>query len=167
MRSQRRKKERAVQAFGGCCQRCGYDKCLDALEFHHLDASTKAQSPSYVVMRWSWERAKVELEKCVLLCANCHREAEHKVIPPEELILPRRPWVTKTCYHCGTSFDTKDVEQKYCSASCVWIGRRKTERPSKDDLVKLLTEHSCAKIGRMFGVSDNAVRKWAKRYHIV
>lgn len=167
MKTQRRKKDRAVQAFGGCCQQCGYNRCLDALEFHHLDATSKTASPSYVIMRWSWERAKEELDKCVLLCANCHREAEHKVIAVENLAIYRIPWITKSCKNCGTQFDTKHEGKKYCCVSCAWIGDRKVNRPSKDELINLMAEHSWTSIGRMYAVSDNAVRKWAKRYRIL
>ena len=69
---QRRKKEKAVAFFGGKCTKCGYDKCLDALDFHHV--GDKMESASYVIMRWSWERAKQELNKCILVCCRCHRE---------------------------------------------------------------------------------------------
>jgi len=71
-KTQRTKKVKAIEYYGGKCVKCGYDRCPDALEFHHQ--SDKIESASYVVMRWSWEKAKVELDKCLLLCANCHRE---------------------------------------------------------------------------------------------
>lgn len=76
MTTQRRKRAKAIEHFGGKCTRCGYSRCIDALEFHHLDENEKEQEASYIIRRWAWERAKLELEKCVLLCANCHRE-EH------------------------------------------------------------------------------------------
>lgn len=70
-------KERAVQEFGGQCVRCGYDKCIAALEFHHTDPIQK--DPDFRKMRnWSFERNRAEFEKCELLCANCHREVHYK-----------------------------------------------------------------------------------------
>lgn len=74
----RRKKIRqmAVEYKGGSCEKCGYDRCLEALEFHHLDSSQKDFSISSKGYTRSWERVKAELDKCVMLCANCHRE-EH------------------------------------------------------------------------------------------
>jgi len=58
---------------GGKCQKCGYDKCIGALEFHHIDPSNKKYS--WDKMRGiSKESLKNELDKCILLCANCHRE---------------------------------------------------------------------------------------------
>lgn len=67
-----RLKELSVEYKGGKCQRCGYDKCLAALEFHHsqgdkLFGLAKGHTRS-------WERVKAELDKCECLCANCHRE---------------------------------------------------------------------------------------------
>jgi hypothetical protein len=66
-------KKKAVDYKGGCCNICGYDKCLAALEFHHIDPTTKEKS-CYNLMLMSWDRVKNEIDKCVLLCSNCHRE---------------------------------------------------------------------------------------------
>ena len=53
------------------CKRCGYDKCLVAMDFHHLDPKKKELNISGCN---SWKKLKIESEKCILLCANCHRE---------------------------------------------------------------------------------------------
>lgn len=66
-------KVKAVAYKGGKCERCGYDKCLRALTFHHTDPSTKMFSVSGSHCR-SWESVKTELDKCSILCANCHNE---------------------------------------------------------------------------------------------
>jgi 5-methylcytosine-specific restriction endonuclease McrA len=73
----RREKVRrmTVSYKGGCCQACGYDRCIEALEFHHLDPKQKDFGISYKGYTRSWEKVKEEVDKCVLLCANCHREA--------------------------------------------------------------------------------------------
>ncbi|MCL0047860.1 hypothetical protein M1N13_02730 [Dehalococcoidia bacterium] len=63
----------AIQRLGGKCFQCGYDRCGKALEFHHLDSS-KDFGISEKGHARSWERVKAELERCVLLCASCHRE---------------------------------------------------------------------------------------------
>lgn len=65
-------KERAVAFLGGKCLICGYDKCPTAFDFHHLDSSTKDFTISD---KATWDASfEAELRKCVLLCANCHRE---------------------------------------------------------------------------------------------
>ena len=75
VRRRRRKVRRmAVQYKGGQCSRCGYDKCVEALEFHHLDSSRKDFGISEKGYTRSWARVREELEKCILVCANCHRE---------------------------------------------------------------------------------------------
>jgi predicted HNH restriction endonuclease len=64
--------ERAINHLGGKCRICGYDKCVVALEFHHTSPQGKDFSISSGLT--SWARVLPELEKCVLLCSNCHRE---------------------------------------------------------------------------------------------
>lgn len=64
-----------IKEMGGACLLCGYNKCQRALEFHHLDPNIKEFTMSTNTCR-SMIRAKKEAEKCVVLCANCHREVE-------------------------------------------------------------------------------------------
>ena len=72
----RRRKVRlmAIEYRGGRCSRCGYDRCVEALEFHHLNSAQKDFGISEKGYTRSWERVRAEIEKCVLVCANCHRE---------------------------------------------------------------------------------------------
>jgi predicted HNH restriction endonuclease len=74
--NKRRKKIRlmAIESAGGKCRLCGYQECPEALEFHHLDDTGKDFSISDKGHSRSWARVKAEIAKCVLLCANCHRE---------------------------------------------------------------------------------------------
>lgn len=67
-----KRKRDAVRELGGKCSKCGYNKCIGALDFHHTDPSTKES----VLGKLNSKRFYVELKKCILLCANCHRE-EH------------------------------------------------------------------------------------------
>ncbi|GAX39860.1 hypothetical protein NIES4075_08200 [Tolypothrix sp. NIES-4075] len=84
----RRFKEKCVAHKGGKCSRCGYNRCIDALEFHHINPLEK-DLPLSAGKVYSFEKAKAELDKCILVCANCHREihAEMRLIlaMPEEL----------------------------------------------------------------------------------
>jgi len=59
---------------GGKCQFCGYSKYIGALDFHHIDPKTKKFSLSMDQMYRSWELTLKELDKCVIVCSNCHRE---------------------------------------------------------------------------------------------
>ncbi|MBF0618729.1 MAG: hypothetical protein HQL19_01020 [Candidatus Omnitrophica bacterium] len=74
----KRVREMAVAYKGGRCESCGYDRCMDALEFHHVDPAQKDFNVSSRGYSRSWERVKVELGKCMILCANCHRELHAK-----------------------------------------------------------------------------------------
>lgn len=68
---------RLTEIFGNLqCTVCKYDRNLAALEFHHVDHKTKDVSLSRLQTA-SFERLKQEAEKCVVLCANCHREVHY------------------------------------------------------------------------------------------
>lgn len=71
------RKTQAVKYLGGKCKECGYNKCIQALDIHHVDSSKKDISFKYK-RSWGWERLKKELKGCILLCANCHRELHSK-----------------------------------------------------------------------------------------
>jgi len=65
-------KQQAIDYLGGKCSNCGYNKCNSALEFHHIDPTQKDKD--YSNYKTSFDKLKPELDKCVLLCSNCHRE---------------------------------------------------------------------------------------------
>lgn len=71
---QRKLKQEAIDYKGGSCQICGYNRCNGALEFHHLDPNEKDFSISELKKTNMNEKIKLELDKCILVCANCHRE---------------------------------------------------------------------------------------------
>jgi len=78
-------KNRSIEYKGGKCERCEYSKCVEALEFHHMDPNEKDFGLSAKGITHSWDKIKDELDKCILLCANCHRE-EHFL---SKFIIPR------------------------------------------------------------------------------
>jgi len=76
---QRKFKTQCVEYKGGKCIKCGYNKYIGALDFHHLDPSQKDFTIAATKL-WKLNDLVIkELDKCVLLCSNCHRE-EHNVI---------------------------------------------------------------------------------------
>jgi 5-methylcytosine-specific restriction endonuclease McrA len=76
----RKIKELSIEYKGGKCQTCGYNKCAAALELHHLDAKEKSFGVAEKGYTRSWEKVKAELDKCILLCANCHREVSAGIL---------------------------------------------------------------------------------------
>jgi len=87
--ARRRKKIRiqAIEYLGSKCIFCGYHRCNSALDFHHLDESHKKFGHSQDGLTRSWEKTKRELEKCILVCANCHREIHAGLLQPSAEML--------------------------------------------------------------------------------
>jgi len=71
-------KLKAIEYKGGKCQICGYNKCTRSLQFHHLDPNKKDFGISGGTK--SFEKLKPELDKCILVCANCHGEIHDGLI---------------------------------------------------------------------------------------
>lgn len=69
-------KLRAIEYKGGRCERCGYNTCAAALDFHHTEQDSKEFSISGSYNR-GWEAIRKELDKCQMVCANCHREIHY------------------------------------------------------------------------------------------
>ncbi|MDO8303923.1 MAG: HNH endonuclease signature motif containing protein [Sedimentisphaerales bacterium] len=68
-------KKKAVDYKGGRCMVCGYDKCLAALDFHHVNPKEKeGYGTGALKQHWTFEKNKSEIDKCVLVCVRCHRE---------------------------------------------------------------------------------------------
>lgn len=70
------KKKKFIKYKGGKCLICEYNSFYGALEFHHLDPKEKEFDWKKLRL-FSEKRIKKELDKCILLCSNCHRELEH------------------------------------------------------------------------------------------
>jgi predicted HNH restriction endonuclease len=81
-------KIRAIQIMGAKCRICDYDKHQGVLDFHHVDPQLKSFGISSGGFSRSWASIQKEIQKCVLVCANCHREIElglHSVAELERL----------------------------------------------------------------------------------
>lgn len=75
-------KHKLIMYKGGKCEICGYDKCEGALQFHHLNPQEKEFTISQVNLNeseFSFENLLKEVDKCQLLCANCHAEQHYKI----------------------------------------------------------------------------------------
>lgn len=70
-------KRKAIEYLGGKCLNCGYDKDMAALDFHHLDPNKKEYEMSRLMQK-PWNTIIKELDKCIILCSNCHRDTHHK-----------------------------------------------------------------------------------------
>lgn len=76
---QRKFKAKCIEYKGGKCEICGYNKFQGALEFHHRDPTQKDFQLSKA-KSWTFnERVKNELDKCQILCSNCHKELHNEL----------------------------------------------------------------------------------------
>jgi len=72
-----RKKQELVEYKGGCCEVCGYNKSIQVLQFHHIDPNEKDFNISG--RSYSFERLKKEVDKCIMVCSNCHIEIHEEL----------------------------------------------------------------------------------------
>lgn len=167
------RKQRAVNYKGSKCIICGYNKCLMALQFHHVNPRDKSFGISS--SNWKkWETIKKELDKCVLLCANCHVEVEYgdtelgdveiKQSLSEDYIKPKEvncSMCGKACWKYSKSFICAECKRHMPKPEC-----RKVEWPTKEELIKQVWEKSFTKLAKDYGVSDKTISKWCDFYNI-
>jgi len=149
------KKYKFVKDLGGKCCKCGYDKNLAALDFHHIDSKEKDKNFALII-RESWEKAEAELKKCILVCRNCHAEIHFPDLSDYDLI----PGVCETCGK--TTYGTR-----FCSANCANISRSKIQNKiTKEKLQEKIDSMSFTAIGKEYGVSDVAIHKLVKKWNL-
>ena len=164
-------KTRMVEAMGGKCACCGYDKCERALAFHHIEPEHKDLSFSNIRSSpKSWDKIVKELKKCIPVCHNCHSEIHEGVleIPKnfpkfDKNYLKYKDTTNKTpCVVCGKLKPERNIT---CSKACANKNRRKVDWDSVD-LLKLKEKYSFCEIADMLGVSDSAVSKRFKKLNV-
>ena len=168
------RKEKMLAYKGGKCEKCGYNKCSRALSFHHINPNEKDFNISGSHSR-KWTVLKKELDKCILLCHNCHSE-EHFNRELEDNVKIKNRWKfysktkTKTplpnikCGNCGLEFKPKSYKTKFCSLSC--SSKNQSKSPGKKELEDVIWKLPTTQIAKKYNVSDKAVEKWAKYYGI-
>lgn len=153
------------------CAVCGWNE--STLDTHHI--------------KHVKDGGKDCVSNLICLCPNCHRcihtipnwktddelyELSLKDLDWVFYYNPKKRWkqtkniYSMSCNVCKKDFQTKTRSQKYCSHDCSNHAARKVKRPDKDTLDKMIKKHTMVYIGRKYGVSDNAVRKWANQYGI-
>jgi hypothetical protein len=129
---------------------------------------------------WRWKRMGLildhingvrddnRLENLQIVCPNCAATLDTHCGRRN-----RDPLAPQNCLRCGTSFTPRFRGQQYCSRHCGsrWDrtgvprpGARKVERPPLEQLLAEIDEHGYLRVGRRYGVSDNAIRKWVRDY---
>lgn len=77
--------EKLKTLFGDSCCSCGYNKCWQALDFHHVIAETKLFPLTTRELQFKWDRILNEAKKCILVCCRCHREIHCGLISDEKV----------------------------------------------------------------------------------
>lgn len=126
---------------------------------HHLDGNKANNRFANLLVLSRSSHAKLHqwLDSGAYRCESSIRKGMNsgkaKVIEP------------KYCENCGSSL--QDKQKRFCSVTCKGVITRKIQRPSKLELEELLKDFSMVSLGKRFGVSDNAIRKWAKQYELL
>lgn len=132
-----RAKERALKYKGCKCQICGYDECTEALEFHHLNPQQKQMNFNTAIMgKYKWDTIKQELDKCILVCSNCHRELH---------------------YHEG-------LEEKYEKIINEQKQQKKLHKPETYELFIKELNKDYENMSKKYNVSINTLKRWENSY---
>ena len=143
---------------GNKCQCCGYNKYAGALEFHHINPNEKDFGISTKGYTRSWENNKKELDKCVLVCSNCHREIHGGIIPCPTEIIKDDEAVLKLNQIFKKS--TKNIKKDIIEVN-------KVTKPDKETLINNFKEYKTfTALGRLYGFSDNAFRKLFSKFNL-
>jgi hypothetical protein len=167
-----------------------------AYDFHHRDPGQKdfgisGKTKSFEALKAEVDKCDLLCRRCH---AEVHHELNEKKrqeqgLPPYLTKISQclhcnknfvhRKWkqkfCTKECYYkvhkikclvCNKTIIKPQDDQKYCSHDCMHYGRRKVERPTKEKLTELLKNSNTNAVGKIFGVSHGAVKKWCKSYGI-
>lgn len=163
-----RAKAYLIKYKGGKCEICGYDKDVPRVyHFHHRNPAEKDFSISQSSL--SFDKLKLEVDKCDLLCANCHAEVHWKIDEKKRaarLLVKAKRLAPIICKHCNKKFKPTFGGQKFCTAECYHKNKRLLEWPNQKELEGLLWQLPASTLARCFGVSSKAIEKWAKSYKI-
>jgi hypothetical protein len=141
------------------CELCGQDE------------NWRGRSMSLVLDHINGTPDDNRLENLRIVCPNCAATLDTRCGRKN-----RREPILRNCRRCGREFASKYPRQHYCSHSCGcrWDraalrgiskpGLRKVERPPYEQLLAEVVATSYVAVGRKYGVSDNAVRKWVRFY---
>ena len=172
------------------CEKCGcthWEGKQLALQLHHINGddtdnrlenlqilcpNCHSQTDNYcgrnavrntTVKRYYCKACYKEIEKTPSgLCDECYNKLVENKLDLSNAPKEIRVRSYSTCVDCGKRIDSHSTRCDECSNKL----KRKVERPSKEELSQLITESNFTAIGRTYGVSDNAVRKWCRYYDL-
>jgi hypothetical protein len=138
------------------CEMCGQDE------------QWRGRRMSLILDHINGEGDDHRLENLRVLCPNCAATLDTHCGKKNRIDRSPRP-----CDHCGVAFTPKYAAQRFCSRACSWRWPRpanenrhlrRVERPPYDELLREVAALGWSAVGRKYGVSDNAIRKWVRHY---
>lgn len=127
------------------CEHCGISEWNGkpiSLQLHHKDGDHSNQL----------------LENLEILCPNCHSQTKNFAGKSRKKRQIRR------CIDCGKPIDRRALRCRACKNK--FLSSREVKQITREDLKSLIRTTPFTKIGEMYGVSDNAVRKWCRKYNL-
>lgn len=163
-----------IKKLGSKCSNCGYDKNYAALQFHHLDPKIKERGLDLRKLSNSnIKKILLEIDKCILLCSNCHFEVHNprfqkellenftKNIEQEQAEKKKLRELKNHCLVCNKVISTKSAKFcRECSHSS------KIEWPSKEELKNLVWIYPMSVLSKDLKVSDRSIAKRCKKFNI-
>ena len=121
---------------------------------HHLDCNKKNNDPSNLV---------VLVDKSSHMKLHCWIDSgcgvHHSYVPKESTFFGKGKPKCLMCDNIVT-----DNDNVFCSTVCYYKSKTHDEKPDKESLIKLIESMGYVQVGRLYKISDNAVRKWVKGY---
>lgn len=157
---------------GNKCEICGYNKNIAALDFHHLNPKNKSiQLDSRHLSNTSTEKISEEFKKCIVVCANCHRELHNaqldknnisnllEEIKSKHASVFEKKKKMSICEQCGKEFEYSKGK-KYCSKECRDIAQGRDKYPTYEEIIKKYNEFkSWEKVADFYGVTRKILKR--------
>lgn len=176
------KKVEAIEYLGGKCLDCGlklFGDNYSIFDFHHRDPSEKSMEWRKMERSNDWELVKSELDKCDLLCSNCHRMRHTRMLEPISFVMDLmkkkkesqklRVFEYKKCVYCDEDMLSK-YNKKFCSKEC-HIKHRQEHVGKMAGCNPLVIEHEINTHGksyvkRKYGVDHKTLKRWLLRNNL-
>ena len=157
-----------IEAKGGKCEICGYDKNIAALDFHHVNPENKCfELDARRLSNTSMEKLLEEADKCILICANCHRELHNEHLDKNNIPVLLNEMTSKhynlehknrtsICKYCGEEFPYSKGKI-YCSDECRELDKNYPEYI--DIMTKYDELRSWEKVAQFYGVTRRILQR--------
>lgn len=168
-----KRKLELVEYKGGKCEKCGYNKNVAALQFHHINPEEKEiKLDARRLSSTNMDTLYKEVDKCMLLCANCHAEIHHEDMELSQVLekveniieneskkykngLPIKEPKTMICERCGKEMPY-GRDKRFCSKEC---RNNISHYPSLEEINEKYNElKSWDKVASFFGITRKITR---------